>query len=358
MPPEVCAPAPVYSCMPPAICGTDGDFTVSSTGPTRWRLEGTAVFRDVLSSFKNTSACRSGDKSQCSDEELEALWQMACHDDPEKCCALHRKGVLCSECRDAGYYKMADQLCVLCPHSKLSQIFVLVFGYIGLAIFLDYKARDIKVQESGAVLGIWVFFFQSLALFGAFSPHSIIGSVALGLNLELGTTSGGEDVSLPECSLKMDPTESFFVTVVFIPVFLAAMASLVSFQIEHVCGGYVQRTDNIEEEPAEINPSDPISVVKRIMSNKYDSGHLRFFKCHTSAQMANFNEAMSEDDESGREHLQLWWTVSRIGLRRKQAAKHLDRVRFEVASFICELIKELLPLPFLALPLACPLPRV
>jgi hypothetical protein len=50
-------------------------------------------------------------------------------------------GVLCSECRDAGYYKMADQKCVLCPHSKLSAVFKLVIGYTLLTVFLDFKAR-------------------------------------------------------------------------------------------------------------------------------------------------------------------------------------------------------------------------
>ena len=95
---------------------------------------------------------------------------------------------------------------------------------MAFAIFLDFKARDIKMQENGAAMGILIFFFQSLTLFGAFSAHSLIGAVGEMFNLEIATSAAEESAGdEKQCSLKLDPRESFFLTCLFLPVFLVSI---------------------------------------------------------------------------------------------------------------------------------------
>jgi hypothetical protein len=173
---------------------------------------------------------------------------------------------------------------------------------------------------------------QALALFADQSQISHIGTFARWLNLEIATTSSSEEAAAAEvCALKLDPFESFYTTTLMIPLFLLVLASLVSTFIESNARNRLSVGDG-GPAAAEIGEQSLLVKLKQFLAAKYDSSHLRFLRAHTALQADKFNSV--HKDDSRRRYLEVWWTVSRLGLERKQANKHLERVRFEVASFI------------------------
>jgi hypothetical protein len=129
----------VYACMPPEVCAPP-EITSWQTmdGITAGDDEQPLLDTNVLHCIRNPGDCSYREWVLATSRTSNSR---DCQSDPSKCCAPHHGGVLCSNCSDVGYYKMADQKCVICPHSKLSAVFMLLIGYTLLAVFLDFKAR-------------------------------------------------------------------------------------------------------------------------------------------------------------------------------------------------------------------------
>ena len=100
------------------------------------------------------------------------------------------------------------------------------------------------------------------------------------------------------------------------------VASLISYSIERL-SSHRNVADGELQPPTPIAGTQIWKKLKNNLANTYDSSHLRALRPLTAEQLSNFCEIYEDDDQS--QYLLNWWTVSRIGLQRKQADKHRMR---------------------------------
>ena len=143
-------------------------------------------------------------------------------------------GVLCSTCDSSSLglhmQKLPDQRCVLCEGSSYLYVAALLIGHAVFALFLDFKSRQIHVHEDGAALGILTFFLQSLALFADKEGDNAMYGIARLANLEI-VTAGETEAGAPECRLDIGPFGSWYISVLWTPLYLF-ICSLVVFFIQ------------------------------------------------------------------------------------------------------------------------------
>jgi hypothetical protein len=293
----------------------------------------------------------------------------ACVVEPGQCCRRSHYGPACGLCRD-GYIKMSDKLCAKCARSNYAAVGAVMVAFGFLAVFLDFKARELRVEEDGAALGILTFFFQSVALFAEHTGSNAYYGALTGfsnlLNLDPMSSVQGADGER-HCNFKLHPFQTFYVTIFAIPLYQYVCVRLVSFAVERrrrqrdmekiegtATAGLLAAAEasfklksgdevddgrsgdsgagGLESESANDTPG-AVKLLRRVRAwaaEKYDSSHLRFLLIERGCVPDHY--AVDETEEQ--RALRLWWQVSTLALKRKQSEKHLHRVQLELAMFI------------------------
>jgi hypothetical protein len=260
-------------------------------------------------------------------------------------CAHTHSGVLCGTCSSPHglrMQKLSDHRCAVCERSSVWYVLALMASWAIFALFLDFKARQINVDEDGAALGILTFFLQSLALFADRKGDNALYGLARLINMDL-ISAVETDEGTPQCLLDIGPVGGWLMSAVWVPVYLC-LCSAVVLKLQEA--SYARRiaTDIVRD--AE---HDAEGVGRYAEQGAEEGGKL--WRCfekvrakYTAATNLNFlrlrvlyradNAGLTDGSNVAEARALLtWWRLSCVILKKKMIKKHRFRMVLEVAMF-------------------------
>jgi len=243
--------------------------------------------------------------------------------------------------------KLPDQRCAVCEGSNYLYVAALLIGHAVFALFLDFKSRQIHVHEDGAALGILTFFLQSLALFADKEGDNALYGLARLSNLEI-VTAGETEAGTPECRLDIGPFGSWYISVIWTPLYLFICSLLVFFiqerRVSHLGHiGLVRETETqaagIGDIPTHEGGGTLWHFVAKLWNRYSAATQLNFLRLKVLSRNDNAVTSQSGGDSEGgktseMDALRRWWLLSCIILKKKMLGKQRQRMALELSMFV------------------------
>lgn len=135
-----------------------------------------------------------------------------CRQDPLQCCrnAEVQHGTLCGLCKPGFRPHPASSRCERCDSFAWGAVSLFFLRTTMMAIFFDFKARKINVEEEGGGLAILIFFAMQLSLYAQTGKNHVfaVAQLLISTFLTLEPTDG--EFRSSECTFNLSPHGYFY----------------------------------------------------------------------------------------------------------------------------------------------------
>lgn len=338
-----------------AIDPLDGDPATKTTAGLSYLLSFSVVAVEQCHPAGPDGVCAGLPESNASLTARERDDYDSCREDPQQCCRHNKvqKEKLCGACAQGYVPHPTRSVCERCDGHAWGGVLLFFLKTSLMALLMDFKARQLNVEEDGGGLAILLFFAMQLSLYAQKSQNVVVSYGQSLVQSFLLLEPPGDDGGSGTCTFNMKPYTYFYfkvrarnrpVLAVHSAVRAADLAAaaqvfavtiyqyLLVVGIGKVVDGMVNPSDMMQvTDESAVNPltdtgmgekSSPIEKAKSYLLNHYDSSNLRYLR--------TLPEEAQPAQISRRYATYLWWQGATTALKRKQAEKQQMRGQLQV----------------------------